>query len=188
MRKQGSFLVNLGKRARALPDFPATRAAYVRMVEATREATCRLPGGADALRAPTLVCAAIYLVSLALLAVRGDARIVRALLVPAACFLLATALRPLIGRQRPYDRFDAPPVGRYRRGKGKSMPSRHAASAAAIACAAVYAFPSAPMGVCMGALTALIAALRVLSGQHYLSDVLAAVAMSAALSAIGYAL
>lgn len=169
-------------------DFPATREAYVRMTEATRRVTRRLPGGAAALRAPTLACAAAYVAGLAALVLRQDPRALRAVLVPVACFLLATALRPMIGRQRPYDRFGAEPVGRYRPGKGKSMPSRHAASAAAIAFAAVYAFPCAPMAVGMIALTAIIAALRVLSGQHYLSDVTAAVLLSAAVSAVGYML
>ena len=172
----------------AIYDFPATRGAYVRMTRAVQELTDRLPGGARILRVPTLVCAAAYILSLLLLLMRHDARIVRALLVPAACFLVATALRPAIDRPRPYDYFDAPPVGRYRRGKGKSMPSRHTASAAAIACAAVYAFPGWPLGVCMALLCLLIAALRVLAGQHYLSDVLAALALSLVLSLIGYTL
>ena len=35
-------------------------------------------------------------------------------------------------------------------------------------------------------LCAVIAALRVLSGQHYISDVLAALALSGVISAIGY--
>ena len=171
-----------------LPDFPATRGVYVRMTRAIRDWTDGLPLGAAVLRVPTYACAVAYLFSLLLLLLRQDARIVRALLVPAACFLAATALRPAIDRKRPYDRFDAPPVGRYRRGKGKSMPSRHTASAAAIAFAVIYAFPGWPLGVCMTALCLLIAALRVLAGQHYLLDVLAAIALSALLSAVGYTL
>ena len=110
-----------------------TREQYIRMTEATRRAADRLPGGARALRAPTLLCAAIYCASLLYLMFTGDGRIVRAVLVPAACFAVVTALRPLLGKQRPYDRYGAPPVGAYSPGKGKSMPSRHTASAAAIA-------------------------------------------------------
>ena len=108
-----------------------TREQYIRMTEATRRAADRLPGGAKALRAPTLLCAAIYCASLLYLMFTGDGRIVRAVLVPAACFAVVTALRPLLGKQRPYDRYGAPPVGAYSPGKGKSMPSRHTASAAA---------------------------------------------------------
>ena len=117
-----------------------------------------------------------------------DIRLIRALLVPAACFVVCTVLRPLIGRQRPYDHFAAEPVGSYRPGKGKSMPSRHTASAAAIALAVAYAFPAPLLVVCMAMLCLLIAALRVLCGQHYISDVLAALALSAVISLIGYVL
>ena len=157
-----------------------TREQYIRMTEATRRAADRLPGGARALRAPTLLCAAIYCASLLYLMFTGDGRIVRAVLVPAACFAVVTALRPLLGKQRPYDRYGAPPVGAYSPGKGKSMPSRHTAI--------VYIFPRPAVVVCMALLCALIGGLRVLSGQHDLSDVLAALALSLALSLAGYLL
>ena len=73
-------------------------------------------------------------------------------------------------------------------GKGKSMPSRHTASAAAIALAAAYAFSSPAVTAFMALLCLLIASLRVLCGQHYISDVLAALALSLAVSLIGYGL
>lgn len=165
-----------------------TRDTYIRMTAATRRALDRLPGGYRLVRLPTLVCAGAYLLTLLALMLARDIRLVRALLVPAACFLVCTALRPAIGRQRPYDRFDAEPVGRFIRGKGKSMPSRHTASAAAIALAVAYAFPSPAIIACMALLCALIASLRVLCGQHYISDVLAALALSAVISLIGYVL
>ena len=163
-----------------------TREVYIRMTGATRSAVSRLPGGEKLLRLPTLLCACAYLLALLELMLSRDVRLVRVLLVPAACFVLCTVLRPLIGRQRPYDRFDAEPVGRYVRGKGKSMPSRHTASAAAIALAAAYAFASPGITAVMAALCLLIASLRVLCGQHYVSDVLAALALSLAVSLIGY--
>ena len=165
-----------------------TKDQYARMTGAMRRTVSHLPGCAKALRFPTILCAAAYLGALLYLMFTGDARIVRALLVPAVCFGAVTLLRPAIGRQRPYDRFGLPPVGAYRPGKGKSMPSRHAASAAAIAFAVVYVFPQPFVIAAMLALCALIAALRVLCGQHYPSDVLAALAISAALSAVGYLL
>ena len=163
-----------------------TRETYIRMTDGTRRALARLPGGARLLRVPTLVCAGAYLLTLLALMLARDLRLIRVLLVPAACFLICTMLRPMIGRQRPYDRFNAEPVGAFVRGKGKSMPSRHTASAAAIALAVMYAFPSPAVTLCMLGLCALIAALRVLGGQHYPSDVLAALALSGAISLIGY--
>ena len=165
-----------------------TREQDIRMTEATRRVADRLPGRAKALRAPTLLCAAIYCASLLYLMFTGDGRIVRAVLVPAACFAVVTALRPLIGKQRPYDRYGAPPVGAYSPGKGKSMPSRHTASAAAVACAVIYVFPTVPVILAMVLLCLIIAALRVLAGQHDVSDVLAALALSMVLSLIGYLL
>ena len=165
-----------------------TRETYIRMTGKTRAFLSRLPGGPRITRLPTLLCAAVYLFALAYLMLMRDIRLLRALFVPAVCFAVCTVLRPLIGRQRPYDRFDAEPVGSYVRGKGKSMPSRHTASAAAIAIAIAYIFPSVPVILMMAALTALIACLRVLCGQHYPGDVLAAIALSAAISAAGYML
>ena len=165
-----------------------TRDQYVNMTAAVRRVTAALPGGARWLSAPTYLCAALYLGTLVHLALMRDARLLRAALVPAVCFLAVTALRPMINRQRPYDRFKAQPVGRYRRGKGKSMPSRHTASAAAIALAVIYAFPTVSVAVGMLALCAIIAALRVLSGQHYATDVLAALLLSGVICATGFLL
>ena len=165
-----------------------TKDAYIRMTGATRRAVSRLPGGLLWLRLPTYLCATAYIAALFHLMLLRDIRLVRALLVPAVCFIICTVLRPLIGRQRPYDRFSAAPVGSYRPGKGKSMPSRHTASAAAIACAVIWIWPTLPVAAGMIALCALIAALRVLCGQHDVSDVLAALLLSAVVSLIGYGL
>ena len=68
------------------------------------------------------------------------------------------------------------------------MPSRHTASAAAIAIAVAYAFPSPLVVLCMLLLCVLIASLRVLCGQHYPGDVLAALLLSSVISLIGYVL
>lgn len=162
------------------------RETYVRMTSATRKIVARLPGGKIWLRVPTLICACAYLLALLMLMLARDLRLIRVLLVPAACFVACTLLRPIIGRQRPYDAFHAEPAGSYRPGKGKSMPSRHTASAAAIALAVAYAFPSAWLIACMAMLCFVIAGLRVLCGQHYPSDVLAALLLSGAISLIGY--
>ena len=165
-----------------------TRETYIRITGATRSALNRLPGKDKLLRLPTYLCAAVYMGALLFLMLTRDVRLFRALIIPAVCFIVCTVLRPVIGRQRPYDRFGALPVGEYHPGKGKSMPSRHTASAAAIAFAVIYAFPGAPLALAMLALCLLVAALRVLSGQHYLSDVLAALLLSALISLIGYTL
>ena len=163
-----------------------TKDQYVAMTTRMRALSNRLPGGVRAFHMPTYLCAAVYIAALFHMMLLRDARLIRALLVPAACFLSVTALRPMIGKLRPYDRFGAPPVGEYKPGKGKSMPSRHTASAAAIACAVIWIWPTLPVAAGMIALCALIAALRVLCGQHDVSDVLAAILLSAVVSLIGY--
>ena len=165
-----------------------TRETYIRITARTRAIVSRLPGREAWLRAPTLLCAAAYIVTLFALMLSRDIRLVRALTVPAACFIVCTILRPLIGRQRPYDRFDAEPVGRFVRGKGKSMPSRHTASAAAIVISVAWAFPHPTVILAMALLCAVIAMLRVVCGQHYVSDVLAALLLSLVISVIGYTL
>ncbi|MBR5287775.1 MAG: phosphatase PAP2 family protein [Clostridia bacterium] len=165
-----------------------TRESYIRITDAARRTLRRLPGGEALLRLPTYLCAAVYMLTLLHLMLTRDVRLFRALLVPAACFIVCTLLRPVIRRQRPYDRFGAPPVGSYTPGKGKSMPSRHTASAAAIAFAIIYVFPCVPSAAVMLALAALIAFLRVASGQHYPTDVLAALLLSGVISLAGYLL
>ena len=165
-----------------------TRETYIRITARTRAIVSRLPGREAWLRAPTLLCAAAYIVTLFALMLARDIRLVRALAIPAACFIVCTILRPLIGRQRPYDRFDAEPVGRFVRGKGKSMPSRHTASAAAIAISVAWVFPHPTVILAMALLCAVIAMLRVVCGQHYVSDVLAALLLSLVISVIGYTL
>lgn len=163
-----------------------TRDQYIDMTARMRALSGRLPGGVGAFRLPTVLCAALYLLALFHMMLLRDARLVRALLVPAACFGAVTALRPLIGKQRPYDRFGVPPVGEYLPGKDKSMPSRHTASAAAIAMAVAWLYPAWPVALAMALLCAVIAALRVLCGQHDLSDVLAAILLSGVISLVGY--
>ena len=164
-----------------------TRERYARMTNALREKLARLPLGEGLLFVPTFVCALCYAFCLLRLLIGRDQRLLRAVLVPACCFFAATFLRKIIGKERPYDRFGLPPVGRYTPGKRRSLPSRHAASAAAIAFAVIYAYPRPAVAAAMIALCLLISALRVLSGHHDAADVTAALLLSAAVSLAGYA-
>lgn len=119
---------------------------------------------------PVLVMA-LYGATAIFLLVRGSHKLLLFLAVPALCLIAVTVLRPLINRVRPYDRLGYPPLLNKESGKGKSFPSRHTASAFVVAAACLYLNPV--YGRVMLVLAVLIGATRVLSGVHYLSDVLA---------------
>ena len=114
----------------------------------------------------------LYGAAAAFLLVRGSPhKLLLFLAVPAFCLIAVTVLRPLINRMRPYDRLGYSPLLNKESGKGKSFPSRHTASAFVIAAACFYLNPV--YGGVTLVLAILIGATRVLSGVHYLSDVLA---------------
>lgn len=134
-------------------------------------------------RALVFAFAAAYLVLLAVLASQGDGRVAKALVVPATTFALVTAARAAIDRPRPYESHDIDPIVR-KAMRGKSMPSRHMASAVAIACALLWSSPAA--GAVAAAGCACIAFTRLVGGVHYPSDIAVAVAVALACAGIGY--
>ncbi len=93
--------------------------------------------------------------------------------VPALIFLSVTILRKTLNTPRPYDQLDYTPFLPAKEGKGKSFPSRHTASATAIACAFFYLSP--PLGCIFGTLAVCIAVSRVVSGMHTFADVIAGI-------------
>lgn len=143
--------------------------------------------------------AAVYLLYLGLLAWLAWhamwAQLGVTVVVPAAAFVVGTALRAAIDRPRPYTKYGFVPL--FPKNKtGQSMPSRHCFSAAAIAAAVWYVLP--PLGTVLAVLAAVIAVSRVITGVHFVSDVLVGLAFGlvfavagrvayiAAASALGY--
>lgn len=143
--------------------------------------------------------AAVYLLYLGLLAWLAWhamwAQLGVTVVVPAAAFMVGTALRAAIDRPRPYTKYGFVPL--FPKNKtGQSMPSRHCFSAAAIAAAVWYVLPL--LGAVLAVLAAVIAVSRVITGVHFVSDVLAGLAFGlvfavagrvayiAAASALGY--
>ncbi|MDO5410109.1 MAG: phosphatase PAP2 family protein [Lachnospiraceae bacterium] len=100
----------------------------------------------------------------------GDKRWLKVTAVPAVFFVLLSVLRRGVNRPRPYESWEITPLIR-KDTKGKSMPSRHVFSAAIISMAFYSIWP--PAGIFLLLWSCLLAAVRVLGGVHYPSDVLA---------------
>ncbi len=127
--------------------------------------------------------AVAYVALLAWLAASGDTRIMKAVLVPAATFVLATILRAALNKPRPYEDDAIRPLVT-KDTRGKSFPSRHMTSAAVIACTYAWVFPLA------GALGALgcagVAFTRIVGGVHYPRDIVAALVLGIACALVGF--
>ena len=147
------------------------------------------PAAKKALRAVSVgAVAAVYLLYLGLLAWMAWhamwAQLGITAVVPAAAFVVGTALRAAIDRPRPYTKYGFAPL--FPKDKtGQSMPSRHCFSAAAIAAAVWYVLP--PLGTVLAVLAVVIAVSRVITGVHFVSDVLAGLAFGLVFAVAGRA-
>lgn len=109
---------------------------------------------------------------------------IRFITVPALTFLFVTVVRKLINRERPYDALGYEPLLSYKKGKGKSFPSRHTASALIIAFAFLYMHTG--LGIVCLCLALCVAVSRVLAGMHYVSDVVCGCVLSVLGALIGF--
>lgn len=96
-------------------------------------------------------------------------------LVPLGVFLMVTALRKLINEQRPYEKYGIEPVFA-KDTKGKSMPSRHTASAFIISMAMLRI--NLYLGIGFLAVSFVIMISRVLAGVHYIRDIFVGMTIS----------
>ena len=115
----------------------------------------------------------------------GEMQIFRALFVPGLSFVLLSVGRKIINRPRPYETFELPPVIK-KDTKGQSFPSRHVFSATMIAMTFVMVSPWSWLGFIFLVVSALLAVVRVVSGVHYMSDVIAGIAVALIAAGIGY--
>ena len=135
------------------------------------------------LRSAVALVYLLYLGMLAWLAWHRMGQLWPALVVPASAFVVGTLVRKLIDRPRPYTALGFTPL--FPKDKtGQSMPSRHCFSAAAIAGTAWYVLP--PLGAVLAVLGVLIAISRVVTGVHYISDVLAGLAFGSVFAVLGW--
>lgn len=98
--------------------------------------------------------------------------LLRAIIVPAAGFLLLSIFRRAVNFPRPYEVFGIQPVIP-KKTKGKSFPSRHVFCVALIGMTALYAFESCIFGIVIIIIALMMSFLRVFSGIHFPRDVIA---------------
>lgn len=114
---------------------------------------------------------------------KGKTELVKTITVPATAFLLCTILRKVINRKRPYEQYDIHPLIQKNK-KGQSIPSRHVVSASIIAMAGL--FLNIWLGICAWVIALVIAIIRPIAGVHYISDVIAGIAMGVLTGVIGF--
>ncbi len=115
---------------------------------------------------PAVVFAVYTIMAIYLITVGSD-KIVMFLTVPGVMFVTLSAARKIIDRPRPYVKYNTEPII-HKNKNGESFPSRHTASAAAVACAIMYI--NIPLGAAAMAAAVLIGMSRVVGGVHYISD------------------
>jgi membrane-associated phospholipid phosphatase len=108
--------------------------------------------------------------------IKKEVTLTEVFLIPAISFVLLSLGRYFINRKRPYEAFDVPPVIP-KKTKGKSFPSRHVFSATIIAMTYFMMSPWAWLGIILMVVALVEALVRVLSGVHYISDVIAGMAV-----------
>lgn len=138
---------------------------------------------ADSVLVATIAVA--YCALIAFLALQGDLRVLKVVLVPAATFAIISVIRLVVNEPRPYESHDISPLIP-RDSKGRSFPSRHVASALIIGCAFTWIW--VPLGVVVFCASIALSAIRVLGGVHYVHDVIASFAIALACGYLGFAL
>lgn len=134
----------------------------------------------------TLVGYVTYPLLLILLAVHGDfALLARCILVPGIMFAAVTAARKVYNAPRPYEVLAIDPLI-VKDTRGCSFPSRHAFSLFMIGFCWLSALPAA--GVVLLVLAVMLAAVRVLGGVHFPSDVIAGALIAFVAWLVGFCL
>uniref|UniRef100_UPI004055B7CC phosphatase PAP2 family protein n=1 Tax=Agathobacter sp. TaxID=2021311 RepID=UPI004055B7CC len=162
-----------------------TKETYIRMTKPFRDN----PKLAKCLHILNRLCTGgmylAYPLLLAYLFWKKDAMLQKAILIPAISFVSLSFVRKWINRKRPYEAFEMPPVIP-KKTKGNSFPSRHVFSSAMIAMTFLLLSPWNWLGMLFLGLSVILAAVRVLSGVHYISDVLAGLLTAIVCAIVGY--
>lgn len=162
---------------------------YIKMTQPFRDN----PGMAKGIHMANKLCTGVMYLAYPLLLVylffwereSGSYNVWKALLVPGVSFVLLTVVRAGINRPRPYETFELPPVIK-KDTKGNSFPSRHVFSATIIAMTFLLMSPWSWLGGIFVVLSIALAVVRVVSGVHYISDVVAGMLAAVLAAIVGY--
>ena len=110
----------------------------------------------------------IYPVFVSYLFAAGNSFAVTSVIDCGLGFIAVSAVRFFINAKRPYEVYGIPPIVK-KDTEGRSMPSRHAFSAAVIAVNILAV--CLPLGIAVSLLAVIICALRILLGLHFIKDV-----------------
>ena len=125
----------------------------------------------------------LQLITLAINEGFGSERFLRFMLIPLGTLIVISIIRYVINAKRPYEVYDYTPAVN-KNTKGKSFPSRHTVSAFIIAMAFMYIQPK--LGVIMLVVATLIGVTRVLSGVHFIRDVIGGAVIGVVVGALGF--
>ena len=158
---------------------------YIKMTQPFRDNPQMAKGIHIANQFCTRVMYVAYPILLMYLFLQKDARLFRAFLVPAVSFVLLSVVRRKINRPRPYETFEIPPIIK-KDTKGHSFPSRHVFSAAMISMTFLLMSPWMWVGGLFLCITGMLAVVRVVSGVHYITDVLAGMGIAIVTAIVMY--
>ncbi len=162
-----------------------TKDTYVKMTQPFRDNSRMAKGIHIANKVCTMCMYITYPLLVIYMFLKAEDDLLRAIVVPGVNFVLLTIFRKFFNRPRPYETFEIPPVIP-KDTKGKSFPSRHVFSSMVIAMTFLLVSPWPVIGVVFVVLTVLLAIVRVLSGVHYPSDVIAGALYAIVVAIVGY--
>lgn len=134
-------------------------------------------------KAATAFVYIFYPLMLFVLAAVKSPNLLKAIIVPAVSFVLVSLLRYFLNFPRPYEKIEGLTPLYEKKTKGKSFPSRHTFSAFCIATTTLYFNEN--LGLFVFLVAAILGVCRVLSGVHYIRDVVVGAIIGALLGAVG---
>ena len=133
-----------------------------------------------------LIMYIFYPIQLATLAVNegfGNVLFLKFMLIPLCTLILISVIRLAINAKRPYEVYDYTPAVN-KNTLGKSFPSRHTVSAFIIAMGFLYI--NTTLGIIMLCLATAIGLTRILSGVHFVRDVIGGAAIGVIIGILGF--